>query len=252
MITVGINGATGRMGLSLIRLIAEADDLKLVTATERSDHPRIGEDISVIAGLTSKGMGVKLSDHLSKKTDVVIDFSTPTGTMNIIKSCLKYKSALLIGTTGLNKQQINYIRLAGKKIPCMISSNMSLGANMMFKVAPEIAAILGRGYDMEIVEIHHRFKKDAPSGTAIRLAESITKKSGRKIPIHSLRIGDVVGDHSIIFSTLGERIELIHRVHTRDIFSRGALSAARFLAKVKPGLYTMQDMLKMRNKMLDK
>ena len=165
---------------------------------------------------------------------------------------LKYKSALLIGTTGLSKQQINRIRSAGKKISCLISPNMSLGANMMFKVAPEIAAILGANYDIEIVETHHRFKKDAPSGTAIRLAGSITNKSGKKIPIHSLRVGDVVGDHSVIFSTLGERIELIHRVHTRDIFSRGALYAACILTKSKPGLYTMLDMIKMKNKMLDK
>jgi len=262
MITIGINGATGRMGLSLIRLIAESDDLELVAAIERPDHPRIGEDIGIITGMATKGIGIDLASQLDKEVNVVIDFSTPSATMNILKSCLKYKSALLIGTTGLSKQQINRIRSAGKKISCLISPNMSLGANMMFKVAPEIAAILGANYDIEIVETHHRFKKDAPSGTAIRLAESITDppdrmsgragKSGKKIPIHSLRVGDVVGDHSVIFSTLGERIELIHRVHTREIFSRGALYAARFLAKSKPGLYTMLDMIKMRNKILDK
>ncbi|MFH1231266.1 MAG: 4-hydroxy-tetrahydrodipicolinate reductase [Planctomycetota bacterium] len=252
MITIGINGAAGRMGLSLIRLIPEFKDLKLVAAIERPDYRRIGEDVGVIAGINVGGIGVRVSSKLDKKADVVIDFSTPSATMNILKSCLKYKSALLIGTTGLSKQQINHIRSAGKKIPCLISPNMSLGANVMFKVAPEIAAILGSNYDMEIVETHHRFKKDAPSGTAIRLADSITNKSGKKIPIHSLRIGDVVGDHSVIFSTLGERIELIHRVHTRDIFSRGALYTARFIAKSKPGLYTMIDIIKMRNKILDK
>ncbi|MFH0887735.1 MAG: 4-hydroxy-tetrahydrodipicolinate reductase [Planctomycetota bacterium] len=252
MITIGINGATGRMGLSLIRLISDSKNLKLVAAIERSDHLRIGEDIGVIAGINSGGVGVRLSSKLDKKADVMIDFSTPSATMNILKWCLEYKSALLIGTTGLSNQQINRIRSAGKKIACLISPNMSLGANMMFKAAPEIAAILGPDYDIEIVETHHRFKKDAPSGTAIRLAESITDKSGKKIPIHSLRVGDVVGDHSVIFSTLGERIELIHRVHTRDIFSRGALYTACILAKLKPGLYTMLDMIKMKNKMLDK
>lgn len=252
MITIGINGATGRMGLSLIRLISDSKDLKLVAAIERPGHLRIGEDIGVISGINSGGVGVRLSSKLDKKADVVIDFSTPSATMNILKWCLEYKSTLLIGTTGLSNQQINRIRSASKKIACLISPNMSLGANMMFKVAPEIAAILGSNYDIEIVETHHRFKKDAPSGTAIRLAESITNKSGKKIPIHSLRVGDVVGDHSVIFSTLGERIELIHRVHTRDIFSRGALYVACILAKSKPGLYTMLDMIKMKNKMLDK
>ena len=174
----------------------------------------------------------------------MIDFSQPAGTMKILKECLKYKTALLIGTTGLSTAQKNKIRLAGKKIACLISPNMSIGANLLFKVAPQIAAVLGQEYDIEIVETHHRFKKDAPSGTAIRLADAITAQTGKKIPTHSLRIGDVVGDHTAIYSTLGERIELTHRVHTRDIFSRGALKVARFLAQARPGFYTMADALR--------
>ena len=243
MITIGINGASGKMGLSLVRLIAESKDLRLVAAIDRSDNPSIDKDIGLMAGL-GKALGVRLSANMDKKIGVMIDFSQPAGTMKILKECLKYKTALLIGTTGLSTAQKNKIRLAGKKIACLISPNMSIGANLLFKVAPQIAVILGKEYDIEIVETHHRFKKDAPSGTAIRLADAITATTHKKIPTHSLRIGDVVGDHTAVYSTLGERIELTHRVHTRDIFSRGALKVARFLAKAKPGFYTMADAIK--------
>ena len=284
MITIGINGASGKMGLSLVRLIAESKDLQLVAAIDRSDNPSIGKDIGLMAGL-GKALGIRLSGAMDRKADpirdrslkgdrlsgkccsknvlscnnsfisggkqnvsngasVMIDFSQPAGTMKILKECLKYKTALLIGTTGLSTAQKNKIRLAGKKIACLISPNMSIGANLLFKVAPQIAATLGPEYDIEIVETHHRFKKDAPSGTAIRLGDAITAVTKKKIPTHSLRIGDVVGDHTAIYSTLGERIELTHRVHTRDIFSRGALKVARFLAQARPGFYTMADAIK--------
>jgi len=243
MITIGINGASGKMGLSLVRLIAESRDLRLVSAIDRSDNPSIGKDIGLMAGL-GKALGVRLSGAMDRKADVMIDFSQPAGTMKILKECLKYKTALLIGTTGLSTAQKTKIRQASKKIACLISPNMSIGANLLFKVAPQIAAILGKEYDIEIVETHHRFKKDAPSGTAIRLADAITSVTKKKIPTHSLRIGDVVGDHTAIYSTLGERIELTHRVHTRDIFSRGALKVARFLAQARPGFYTMADAIK--------
>lgn len=243
MIIIGINGASGKMGLSLVRIISESKDMRLVAAIDRADNPSIGKDVGIMAGL-GKPLGVRLSGGMTQRADVIIDFSQPAGTIKILKECLKYKTALLIGTTGLSPAQNNQIRRAGKKIACLISPNMSIGANLLFKVAPQIAAILGREYDIEIVEAHHRFKKDAPSGTAIRLADAITATTHKKIPTHSLRIGDVVGDHTAVFSALGERIELTHRVHTRDIFSRGALKVARFLAKARPGFYTMADAIK--------
>lgn len=243
MITIGINGASGKMGLSLVRLIAESRDLRLVAAIDRADNHSIGKDVGLMSGL-GKALGVRLSANMDRKADVMIDFSQPAGVIKILKECLKYKTALLIGTTGLSPAQKNKIRQAGRKIACLISPNMSIGANLLFKVAPQIAAILGKEYDIEIVETHHRFKKDAPSGTAIRLADAITSVTKKKTPTHSLRIGDVVGDHTAIYSTLGERIELTHRVHTRDIFSRGALKVAHFLAQARPGFYTMADAIK--------
>jgi 4-hydroxy-tetrahydrodipicolinate reductase len=244
MITVCVNGAGGRMGRALVRLISESDNLKLLHSVDSSNNPCLCEDVGIIAGI-SRPLGIKLSDKLDDKVDVVIDFSTAEGTMSILESCLKHKSALLVGTTGLSQEQMEEIRKAGKEIACLISPNMSIGANLLFNIAPEIARILGESYDIEIIETHHREKKDAPSGTAQRLAEGIGSKTGRKIPVHSLRIGDVVGDHSVIFSTLGERIELTHRVHHRDIFARGALQVAMFLGKAKAGFYTMQDVLRL-------
>ncbi|MBI4711785.1 MAG: 4-hydroxy-tetrahydrodipicolinate reductase, partial [Planctomycetes bacterium] len=130
-----------------------------------------------------------------------------------------------------------------KNAACLVSPNMSIGANLLFKLAGQTAKSLGPDYDIEIVETHHRFKKDAPSGTAKRLAESVTKATGKAVPTHSLRVGDVVGDHMVTYSNLGERIELVHRVHTREVFARGALVAARFIAKAKPGMYTMADVI---------
>lgn len=242
MITVCINGAAGRMGLSLVRTINGANNIRLLAALEHASHPDLGKDVGILAGLPQK-IGVALTDKTDQRVHVLIDFSSPSGAMNALKYCLKNKSAFISGTTGLNKTQISNIKKAGRKIPCLLSPNMSPGAVMIFKLAPEIASALGPEYDVEIVEAHHRFKKDAPSGTALRLADNITAETGRKIPVHALRIGDVLGDHSVIFSTLGERIELTHRIHNRDIFSRGALKAVNFLVKAKPGIYTMFDVM---------
>lgn len=242
MINVGINGAGGRMGATLIRLITEAKDFKLTAAIDRPNHPQIGKDAGILAGL-SKPIGVKLAASIDKKPDVMIDFSLPVGTMACLDLCKKYKIPLVIGTTGFDKTQLSKIKAASKMIPCLLSPNMSLGANLLFRLGGAAAQTLGPDYDMEIVETHHRFKKDAPSGTAKRLAETVSRASKKNIPIHSLRIGDVVGDHTVVFSNLGERIELTHRVNNRDIFARGAIYAAKLLARAKPGLYSMADIL---------
>ncbi|MFH1227483.1 MAG: 4-hydroxy-tetrahydrodipicolinate reductase [Planctomycetota bacterium] len=265
MITLAVNGAAGRMGLSIIRLAAVSKDFKLVLAADRADHPQSGKDVGLMAGL-GKPLGVKLvplspggeaakrlqrdgalrsqpKPAFGKKADVAIDFSLPNGTMACLKSCLKHRIPLVIGTTGFDKSQLNQIRKASRTIPCFLSPNMSLGANLLFKLGAQAARTLGPDYDAEIIETHHRFKKDAPSGTAKRLSESVSEVSKKNIPIHSLRIGDVVGDHTVVFSNLGERIELTHRVNNRDIFARGAIYAAKFLAAAKPGLYSMADIL---------
>lgn len=231
------------MGATIIRLVAEAKDLKLITAIDRPDHPQTGKDAGILAGL-GRPLGVKLGAGIDKKPAVMIDFSLPVGTMACLDACKKYKIPLVIGTTGFDKRQLSKIKAASKTIPCLLSPNMSLGANLLFRLGAAAAQTLGPDYDVEIIETHHRFKKDAPSGTAKRLAESIAGVIGKNPPIHSLRIGDVVGDHTAVFSNLGERIELTHRVNNRDIFARGAIYAAKLLAKSKPGLYSMADIIK--------
>ncbi|MFA5793918.1 MAG: 4-hydroxy-tetrahydrodipicolinate reductase [Candidatus Brocadiia bacterium] len=243
MITLAVNGAAGRMGLSIIRLATDSKIFKLVLAVDRPGHPQSGKDVGLMVGL-GKPLGVTLSAAIDKKADVAIDFSLPAGAMGCLDACRKHKIPLVIGTTGFDKTQLNKIKAASKVIPCLLSPNMSLGANLLFRLGAEAARTLGPDYDAEIIETHHRFKKDAPSGTAKRLAECVAKASNKNIPIHSLRIGDVVGDHTVVFSNLGERIELTHRVNNRDIFARGAIYAAKFLANAKPGLYSMSDILK--------
>jgi len=150
---------------------------------------------------------------------------------------------MVVCTTGFSGEQERKIQEAAKKIPVLYSSNMSVGMNVLFKVVPEIAAKLGKGYDLDIVDTHHRFKKDAPSGTAKTLAERIESATGRKVTVASVRSGDVVGEHRVIFGTLGESIEITHRASSRDLFACGALRAAEFLAKAKPGMYTMMDVV---------
>jgi len=252
MTSVAINGAAGKMGTALVRAISKMKTIKLKIALEHQRHADLGKDSGVLAGLPN-GNGVILSATPNDKVDILIDFSNPAGAMNALKYCVKSRTAFLSGTTGLNSGQLLKIKRASKKIACLSSSNMSPGAAIMFQLAPEIASKLGSEYDIEIIEMHHRFKKDAPSGTALRLANNIKLQTKKEVPIHSLRIGDIVGDHSIIFSNLGERIELTHRAHTREVFCQGALRASLFLAKAKPGQYTMNDVINQKNnKNIDK
>ena len=261
MIKVAINGAAGRMGRRLVALVTEEDDMQVVAALEGSGHELVGRDAGEIAGIGP--IGVPVSAEWKERADVLIDFSVPAGTMARLPQAVEKGTAMLIGTTGLTDDQRAEIAKAAERIPVLQAPNMSVGVNLLFKLAGEVAAALGDEYDIEIVETHHRFKKDAPSGTALRLAESIAEATGRdlskeavygrhgatgertrrEIGIHALRAGDIVGDHTVIFSTLGERIELTHRAHTRDTFARGALRAARFLAGKPPRMYSIQDVL---------
>lgn len=261
-IAVGVNGAAGRMGRRLIGLIAEAEDLKLVSAVEHAGSPALGRDAGAQAGVGD--LGVVVSEEFSPQVDVVVDFSTPAGTLSALRFCLAYQKPIVIGTTGFSEPERAEVEAAGHQIPCLVSPNMSVGVNLLFALVAEVARALGPGYDVEIVETHHRFKKDAPSGTALRLAEAIAEarsqdlsevvvfgRRGRpgerrpgEIGIHAVRAGDVVGEHVVIFSTLGERVELVHRAHTRDCFARGALSAVRFLVGCPAGRYTMTDVLR--------
>ena len=220
---IAINGACGRMGQAVAKAAADA-----------------GVEVAALIDVV-KSPGVTKS--LSKKVDAMIDFSTPEAALERLAECVKTKTPAVICTTGFSDVQKAEIAAAAKKIAVIYSSNMSVGVNLLFKRVPEIARTLGEAYDIDIIETHHRFKKDAPSGTAKTLAERIESATGRKPNVHAVRSGDVVGEHRIIFGTLGDSIEIVHRASTRDIFAKGSIEAAKWASKAKPGLYTMLDVI---------
>ncbi len=251
-------GAAGRMGKRILSLALEADRFDIVGAVERQGHPDIGKD----AGLAAK-VSIKLDSVYPAGADVAIDFSQPQAADKTIDYCVKNKAALVLGTTGLSDQQHKKIKTASEKIPVVYATNMSVGMNVLFSVVGKVASMLGDEYDVEIIEQHHRFKKDAPSGSALTLAENICKETNRKFPdcltygrsgkdalrkkgdigIHAVRAGDITGIHSVIFGTAGESLTLNHTAHSRDTFAQGALLAAQWLIGKKPGLYSMTDVL---------
>lgn len=258
MIKIIITGATGRMGLALSSAAKKDESIQIGGAVESKGHPAIGS--------TFFEHGTKITDDLStvlNKADVVLDFTLPEATMEYIDICQKVKKPMVIGTTGFSHDQMAHLKQSAKFIPILYSANMSYGMNLLFKVMAEIAKDLS-DYDVEILEAHHAHKVDAPSGTAKRLAEIIAQARaleledvacyGRKgkvgarkkeeIGIMAIRAGDIVGDHTIIFAAGSERIELIHRVHSREAFAQGALKAAKFLVGKDPGLYSMLDIFK--------
>lgn len=256
-----IVGAAGRMGRRIISLSIDAGWFDIIAAIETKGHPDIGRD----AGLgTSVGpINVKLDSAYPAAADMVIDFSQPAAADKTIDYCLKAGTAMVLGTTGLSEKQYEKIKTASAKIPVIYGTNMSVGMNVLFSLAGKVASMLGDEYDTEIIEQHHRFKKDAPSGSALTLAENICKATGKKFPdclvpgrsgkdalrekgtigMHAVRAGDITGVHSVIFSTLGETVTLNHTAHSRDTFAQGALLAARWLVGKKPGLYSMADVL---------
>lgn len=227
---IAINGASGRMGQTVGRLAGE-EKIEVGAAVDANN---VGRD---------SGFGPKISRRLESPVDVVVDFSTPDAAIERLEDCLKLRIPIVVCTTGFTPDQERKIREASERIPVLLSSNMSFGMNLLFKVVPEIAAKLGASYDLDIVETHHRFKKDAPSGTAKTLAARIEAATGRKVNVAAVRSGDVVGEHRVVLGALGESIEITHRAGSRDLFARGALRAAEFLAKAKPGLYSMLDVV---------
>ena len=258
-----MNGALGRMGQRILTLAAKDPDFE-ITGSVDYDNDSIGRDIGEIIGIGA--LGVAVTNDLSQTladADVVIDFTWPDVILKTAEICGRSSVPLVMGTTGLQKEQLGEFRGSVASIPCVLAPNMSVGVNLLFKLAGEAAAILGDDYDVEITEAHHRFKKDAPSGTANRLAEIIAdaldrnlgeqarygrhgltgERTQKEIGIHALRIGDVVGEHTVSFGTIGERVELVHKAQSRDAFAKGALRAARFVCNARPGLYDMQDVL---------
>ena len=264
MIGVIVCGISGRMGGRLARLVSESEDLALVGGTERAGHAAIGEDVSGVLG--GKATGLKVTDDLSRiieRGDVVIDFTAPAATLETARICAEVGRAMVVGTTGWSGEQRSQFEEAVRTIPCVFAPNYSVGVNVLFRLVEEAARILGDEYDVEIVEAHHRFKKDAPSGTALGLAEAAARGLNRnlnevavygragmvgerrreEIGIHAIRAGDIVGQHTVLFGGIGEQVELAHKAQSRDTFAQGALRAARFVVKKPPGLYDMRDVL---------
>ncbi|MDP2921509.1 MAG: 4-hydroxy-tetrahydrodipicolinate reductase [Candidatus Omnitrophota bacterium] len=244
MIRIAISGISGRMGMRIGALAGQDKDIEIAGAIEASSSPAIGRDIGELLGIGKMGKKVEADfKNLASLCDVLIEFTSPGATLEHLDTAIKNKKAVVIGTTGFSKEEAGKIKEASSKIPIVFSPNMSVGANLLFKITEEVAGALGKDYAVEIVEAHHDQKKDAPSGTAKRLGEAVSKVKGKIPPIHSVRLGDIVGDHTVIFAGNGERIELTHRAHSRDAFAKGSISAAKFLAGKKPGLYTMADVI---------
>lgn len=264
MVNVIVCGAFGRMGQRIINVISETPGVNFTGATESPSHPRCGKDIEFSKdGNISK---VKVSENISdvsKDADVIIDFTRPDATEKALRFAGESGKAIVIGTTGFSDEQKTLIEKTAKTIPVVFSPNMSIGVNLLFELTAMTAKILNDGYDVEVLEAHHRNKVDAPSGTAAKLAEIIAdtlkrdlEKSGvygrhgivgeRKsdeIGIHSIRGGAIVGDHTVLFAGSDERIELTHRAQSRDAFARGAVHAAIFASEKSSGLYSMKDVL---------
>lgn len=259
-----VAGAAGRMGNRIVACLAGQSDLRLAAALEAPGHAAIGRDAGELAGIGKAGVSVGTDAAAAISRDrVLIEFSVPEASLAHLRLVAQAGARAVIGTTGFTAAQRAEIGELAKRAAIVLSPNMSVATNVAFKLLAMMAKALGDEYDIEITEIHHRFKKDAPSGTALRMAEVVAEALGRdldqvavygrqglpgertrpEIGILSLRSGDVVGEHTVSFGTLGERLELVHRAHNRDTYARGALRAARFVAARAPGLYSMADVL---------
>jgi 4-hydroxy-tetrahydrodipicolinate reductase len=255
-----INGAAGRMGQRLVTLANEDRELDLLAALEYANHPKLGADVGEVCGLGKLNVPLTSEISLAQHPHAVIDFSSPEGTMAVLPVCVARRIPLVVATTGHTAEQKRKIEEAAHETAVLYSPNMSLVVNVLFQLVKTTASLLdGKDFDVEIVERHHRFKKDAPSGTAMHFARIIQGVTGgqlkhgreglsderprQEIGMHALRAGDNVGEHTIVFSTLGETLELVHKGHTRDSYARGALLAGKFLANKGPGRYTMNDVL---------
>jgi 4-hydroxy-tetrahydrodipicolinate reductase len=258
---IGVNGASGRMCQRIAQLAYEDRDLNVGAALETPGHPQQGRDYGEVLGVGKIGVLVASFLAPEQRLDVLIDFSTPEGTLAVLPMCVERKIPLVVATTGHTPGQKRAIEGAAHHTPVLMAPNMSLAVNVLMKLVRQAGEVLrDKGFDVEILERHHRFKKDAPSGTALQFARVVQEAMGQtelrhgreglvgerpaqEIGIHAIRVGDNVGEHTIIFSTLGETLELTHRAHARDCYARGALQAAKFLADRPAGWYTMADVL---------
>jgi 4-hydroxy-tetrahydrodipicolinate reductase len=258
---IGINGVCGRMGQRVLQLAYEDKDLTLGAALDSPSHPNQGHDAGEVAGVGKLGVPVQAQLLPQTRLDALIDFSTPEGTMSVLPVCVGRRIPLIVATTGHTPAQKEQIEATAHETALLMAPNMSLAVNVLMKLVRQAAeALRDKGFDVEILERHHRFKKDSPSGTALQFARIVQEAMGQtqlrhgreglvgerpagEIGVHAIRVGDNVGEHTILFSTLGETLDLTHQAHTRDCYVRGALQAAKFLAGRPPGRYTMNDVL---------
>jgi len=264
--SVAVLGAAGRMGGAIIRAITELPDLKLTAAVEHDKSDRLGQDaaqVAQVAGATGSGVKIAAGVPAPGVAAVWIDFSSPEATARHAAAAAAAGAALVVGTTGVTEAGKEALAAAARAVPVVFAPNTSVGVTVLLRLCAEAARLLGPGFDLEIVETHHRRKRDAPSGTALRLAEAVAEATGRdlskdarmvrqgdvgprtsqEIGIQTLRGGDVVGDHTVFFLGDGERVEITHRASSRETFSRGALRAALWVVSQPPGLYDMRAVL---------
>jgi 4-hydroxy-tetrahydrodipicolinate reductase len=262
---IALHGAAGRMGRSLVTVIAADVSATLGAALDHAGHPAQGQDLGVLAGLPAP-LGVRLQQAESGAldgSDVLIDFSLPAGTRAIAERCAKLGLPMVVGTTGLDAEANRALEALAKQVPIVVATNYSVGVNLLWALAERAVELAGDAFDLEIVEMHHHHKVDAPSGTAVTLLERVArargvdpkqaKVAGRdgavgarrpgEIGVHALRGGDVVGDHTLIMAGPGERLELSHRAQSREIFARGAVRAAHWVVGRPAGRYSMADVL---------
>lgn len=265
MVTVGICGAGGRMGRALLELLSVTEGMKLGAAIERADSPLLGQDAGVMAGIGPQGVNITAA-VAAAEYDVLIDFTCADAVVGNLQHCLAQRKPVVIGATGLSATQQAQLREAGRELGIVLAPNMSMGVNLCFQLARLAAESIGADSDIEIIEAHHNRKVDAPSGTAVRLGEVVAAALGREladcavygrqghtgarqrqtIGFETIRAGDIVGEHTLMFASAGERVEIRHVATSRKTFAAGALRAARWIQQQPPGLYDMQDVLGLR------
>ena len=264
MIGVIINGACGRMGRLIIRGVSEQADMEIAGAIEFSGHPQIGSDAGVVAGIGE--IGVAVTDNLEdvlESADVVIEFSKPEATLQHLRQVANADKAMVIATTGFDSDELATVNELASQIRCVMAPNMSLGVNVMIQALELIAKALGDDYDIEVIEAHHNHKADSPSGTALRLAETVAAalerdldevgvygrhgivgaRPKKQIGIHAVRGGDIAGDHTVLFATEGEQLSVVHRAHSPEAFAKGAIRAAKWVIDAPKGLHDISEVL---------
>ncbi len=268
MLYAAVTGAGGRMGTAIIRAIKESSSITLAGALEREGSGFVGRDAGEVAACGALGVMVTTERALAfRDAEVIIDFSAPEASLRVLEDAARQDKAVVLGTTGFSHSQREKVRELGQKIRLVMAPNMSVGVNLLWKMVADISPVLGADYDIEIMESHHRHKKDAPSGTALRIAEVVAASLGRdlekvavyerkgivgerkreEIGIQSIRAGDIVGDHTILFAGPGERLEITHKASSRETFAHGALVASLWLKSRPVGIYDMQDVLGLKD-----